>query len=136
VPCHCFDTSRFALHTHAGSTSGGDLADGIQVRADVRALQPSIIADRRHLHAHPELSFEESQTAAYIATRLRSIDGLEFRTGVAPGHGIVAEIKGGAGSGPCIALRADMDALPIQEAPGLPFRSKNDGVMHACGHGR
>ena len=86
-------------------------------------------ADRRHLHAHPELSFEERATVAYVADRLREL-GIPFRA--AAGTGLFAEIRGG--SGPTVALRADMDALPIQEANDVPYRSTVPGVMHACGH--
>ena len=90
---------------------------------------PATREDRRHLHAHPELSFEEHNTVAYVADRLREL-GIASR-GVA-GTGLVAEVRGGAG--PTVALRADMDALPIQEANDVPYRSTVPGVMHACGH--
>lgn len=88
-------------------------------------------AIRRHLHAHPEVSECEEQTAAFVAERLREA-GLEPRTGVG-GHGVVADIEG-AEPGRTLAIRADMDALPIEETSGLPYASKNPGVMHACGH--
>jgi amidohydrolase len=90
------------------------------------------VAIRRHLHAHPELSFKEFQTAAFIAQQL-SDWGISFRTGVA-GTGIVAHIEGMHPKSRTIALRADMDALPIQEAHQKPYASLNPGVMHACGH--
>lgn len=96
-----------------------------------QALADELIAVRRDLHRHPELSFEESRTAASVAERLRAI-GLSCRTNVG-GHGIVADIAGDR-PGPTVALRADMDALPIQEESGLPFASVTPGVMHACGH--
>lgn len=83
------------------------------------------------LHAHPELSGQEKQTAAYVADRLREL-GLEPREQVG-GYGVTAVIEG-AGPGRCLALRADMDALPITEETGVPFASTNPGVMHACGH--
>ena len=86
---------------------------------------------RRHLHRHPELSFQEHETAAYIAAALRGI-GLEPIEGVG-GTGVVAHVRG-ARPGPVVALRADIDALPITEATGLDFASETDGVMHACGH--
>jgi len=97
-----------------------------------------VVADRRHFHRHPELSFQERESARYCATRLKEL-GLQVTEGVAPGTGVVALLQGEGGAGPCIALRADMDALPIQEeaAAGeeaLPFTSVNPGVMHACGH--
>ncbi|MGQ1888966.1 M20 metallopeptidase family protein [Thermophagus sp. OGC60D27] len=90
-----------------------------------------IITDRRHLHQHPELSFEEHNTAEYVASRLKKA-GIPFRSGVA-GTGIIATIQG-KNEGKVIALRADMDALPIREETNLPFASVNKGVMHACGH--
>ncbi|MGO4272005.1 M20 family metallopeptidase [Paenibacillus sp. TAF58] len=90
-----------------------------------------LIKFRRDLHRNPELSFQESETAAKVAKRLISL-GLQCRTGVG-GHGIVADLYGGT-PGPVIALRADMDALPIQEETGLEYASVRPGVMHACGH--
>lgn len=92
----------------------------------------NIISYRRHIHENPELSHNESETAAFIAKTLREI-GLEPTTGVG-GNGVTAVIKGGKGAGKCVALRADFDALPIQESTGLPFASKNEGVSHSCGH--
>lgn len=86
---------------------------------------------RRQLHMHPELSFQEHETGRYIAERLRGY-GIETRTGIA-GTGVIGVVHG-AKPGPTVCLRADMDALPIQEAEGLPYRSMNPGVMHACGH--
>ncbi len=102
-----------------------------QLKERIRQLLPRTIETRRHLHMHPELSDHESETAALVARRLREL-GLEPRTGIG-GHGVVADIAGRA-PGPTIALRADMDALPIQEETGLPYASVNPGVMHACGH--
>ena len=90
------------------------------------------IADRRHLHAHPELSFEEVETGKYIAKRLSEI-GVEYTTGWAD-NGIVAIIKGDLPSAKVTSLRADFDALPIQEANDVPYKSKVAGKMHACGH--
>ncbi|HEX9952304.1 MAG TPA: M20 family metallopeptidase [Rubricoccaceae bacterium] len=86
---------------------------------------------RRHLHRHPELSFQEHETAAFIAATLREI-GLAPIEGVG-GTGVVAHVHG-ARPGPVVALRADIDALPIDEATGLDFASTRPGVMHACGH--
>jgi amidohydrolase len=94
-------------------------------------VHPLAVEVRRHLHAHPELSFEEKETSAYLAARLRAL-GLEPQVGVG-GYGMKVVVEG-AGSGPTVGLRADMDALPIQEETGLPFASQNPGVMHACGH--
>ena len=96
-----------------------------------RGLEEELIGIRHHLHAHPELSFEEHTTSAFIAARLKEW-GIPHRVGVA-GTGIVVDIQG-ADSGPCIALRGDMDALPIHELNEVPYRSQNEGVMHACGH--
>ncbi len=87
---------------------------------------------RQHLHRHPELAFECHQTAAFIADRLREIGVDEIHTGIAK-TGIVALIKGRT-EGPVIGLRADMDALPIQEITGAPHASTVPGKMHACGH--
>ena len=102
-------------------------------------IEPEVIAWRRHLHAHPELSNREVETAKYVAERLRSF-GLEPQTNVAK-TGVVALLKGGK-PGPVVALRADMDGLPVREESDLPFASKAVGeyegqpvgVMHACGH--
>ncbi|SFE43301.1 amidohydrolase [Thermophagus xiamenensis] len=91
----------------------------------------SIIADRRHIHQNPELSFNEHNTSDYVASRLQQA-GIPFRRGVA-GTGIIATLQG-KNPGRTIALRADMDALPIQEETNLPFASVNKGIMHACGH--
>ena len=90
-----------------------------------------VVRWRRHLHRHPELSFQEHETAAFIAGALREI-GLDPTEGVG-GTGVVAHVHGGR-PGPTVALRADIDALPIQEATGLEFASEVPDVMHACGH--
>ncbi|WP_243297852.1 M20 family metallopeptidase [Bacillus litorisediminis] len=90
-----------------------------------------IVQIRRHLHQYPELSFQETNTANYIAAYHEKL-GHEVRTGVG-GNGVVAYLKGDK-PGPTVALRADFDALPIQEQTDVPFKSVNDGVMHACGH--
>lgn len=87
---------------------------------------------RRHLHEHPELSFHETETAKYIQDFYKG-KGVEVTTEVGNGHAVVVTIKGGK-PGKTIALRADFDALPIEEQTDLPFKSKNPGVMHACGH--
>ena len=102
------------------------------IRTEVLQLKDEMIGIRRDLHAHPELGFEEHRTAQVIEDQLRSL-GLEPRR--MAGTGVVADLVGGAAdSGPVLLLRADMDALPIQEANDVPYRSQNDGVMHACGH--
>ncbi len=99
----------------------------------VSALHAEMIGMREHLHRHPELGFEEVETAAYIASRLGAIDGVEeVRQGVGK-TGVTAVIRGAA-PGPTLLLRADIDALPIHEETGAPYASTRDGVMHACGH--
>lgn len=95
-----------------------------------RELAPQITEIRRDLHAHPELSFQETRTAGVVAERLREF-GYQVKTEVGV-TGCVGELANGGEK--TIALRADMDALPIQEANDVSYRSKNDGVMHACGH--
>lgn len=101
------------------------------IEQSIREIEPRLIEIRRDLHAHPEVGFETLRTAAIVADELRAL-GLSPKTGVGR-VGVVAEIKGG-GAGPTILLRADMDALPILEQTGLPFASKIEGKMHACGH--
>jgi amidohydrolase len=91
------------------------------------------VAWRRHLHEHPEPSFEEKETAKFIEQKLQEFGVDEIRTNVGNGYGIVAKIKG-ENPGPTVALRADFDALRIKEEADLPFKSKNEGIMHACGH--
>ncbi|WP_138419332.1 amidohydrolase [Aquibacillus sediminis] len=94
--------------------------------------ESEMVAIRRYLHQHPELSFKEEKTAAYIADFYKGKD-VEIETNVGNGHGIIVTIKG-ASPGKTIGLRADFDALPINEETDLEFKSSNDGVMHACGH--
>ena len=91
-----------------------------------------IVAMRRHLHQHPELSFEEHETGKFVSTQLQSW-GIPHQTGIA-GTGVVALIEGRNPSKNIVALRADMDALPILEANDVPYKSQNSGIMHACGH--
>ncbi|MFL8936128.1 amidohydrolase [Rossellomorea oryzaecorticis] len=94
--------------------------------------EDEMIVIRRYLHEHPELSFEEKKTAAYIADFYKG-KGVDVSQEVGNGHGIVVTIKGGR-PGKTVGLRADFDALPIKEELDIPFKSKNEGVMHACGH--
>lgn len=91
-----------------------------------------LVRYRRHFHEHPELSFEEHETAAYIERELLQAHFDQIRTGVGK-TGILATLKGGK-PGPVTLLRADMDALPMEELGDVPYRSKRKGVMHACGH--
>ena len=103
------------------------------VRLEIRALQPQLIEWRRHIHQKPELGFQEKLTAEYITQKLQTW-GIEHQTGIAE-TGIVAIIKGEkSGDGKVLGIRADMDALPIQEENQVSYCSQNDGVMHACGH--
>lgn len=92
----------------------------------------AVISIRRHLHRHPELSFQEKETGRFIASKLKEW-GIRHEHGWAE-HGVVAVIEGQTPESAIIALRADIDALPIQEANEVPYRSQNPGVMHACGH--
>ncbi|REJ36837.1 MAG: amidohydrolase, partial [Bacillota bacterium] len=100
------------------------ILDAVQeIAGDVRAW-------RRHLHSHPELSYQEHETTAFVEARLREF-GIETQRPTPTG---VVGIIDGAGPGRTVALRADIDALPIQEENDVPYRSTRDGVMHACGH--
>ena len=94
-------------------------------------LEAQAIAWRRHLHAHPELSFEEVETSRFVEEALASLDGYELERPTPTS--VVARLTGGR-PGRTLALRADMDALPIQEESGVDFASTRPGVMHACGH--
>ncbi|PKP31878.1 MAG: amidohydrolase [Bacteroidetes bacterium HGW-Bacteroidetes-16] len=102
------------------------------IREKTAQLIEELTDIRHHLHQHPELSFHEKETAAYISQLLTSW-GIDHQTGIA-GHGIVGVIKGQNPGKRTIALRADMDALPITEANQVSYKSMNRGVMHACGH--
>ena len=95
-------------------------------------IYQEVIGHRRHLHENPELSYHEVETGKYIAAQLEAL-GIEHEHGVAE-NGVVALIKGKNPDKKVIALRADIDALPITEANDVPYKSKKDGIMHACGH--
>ncbi|WMT14448.1 amidohydrolase [Serratia fonticola] len=97
----------------------------------IAGVEQQVLQWRRHLHANPELSFQEAQTADYIAGQLASLGPLKISRPTP--NSVVAELQGTA-PGPCYALRADIDALPIQEESDEPFCSTRPGVMHACGH--
>jgi amidohydrolase len=105
-----------------------------RLKADIEELVPGMVALRRDLHAHPELAFEEVRTSSIVTQRLRTF-GLEVQTGVAT-TGVVGLLYGGASRAGArtIAIRADMDALPIHELNEIDYRSTIDGKMHACGH--
>ena len=125
-----------------GAVAGAQALDDATLQelgARFDAIQPRMVEWRRDIHQHPELSGQEVRTAALVADHLRAL-GMEVRTGVG-GHGVVGVLKGGQ-PGKVVALRADMDALPVAEVTGLPFASKvtqmnmgvDSPVMHACGH--
>lgn len=101
------------------------------IHSQAQALLPRCIADRRWFHQHAELSFQEFETAAYIEKALEEIPGLALSRPTATS--VMAVLKTGR-PGRCLAIRADIDALPIDEANQLPYRSCNQGAMHACGH--
>ncbi len=103
----------------------------INIKPEIEAIKEKIISTRRDIHQYPELAFDEHRTAKLVADRLESL-GIDVQTGVGK-TGVVGTLTGKSG-GKTIALRADMDALPIQETGDLPYKSKHDGVMHACGH--
>ncbi|MGH7662892.1 MAG: amidohydrolase [Gemmatimonadaceae bacterium] len=130
-----------ALAPSARAQGGNGAADRLRSEIDRRAaaVNPKVVAWRRDIHEHPELSNREFRTAALVAAHLRGL-GMEVDTGVAH-TGVVGVLRGGE-PGPVVALRADMDALPVTEEVDLPFASKvrtmyngaEVGVMHACGH--
>lgn len=105
----------------------------MQINADEAAAgyKEELIKYRRHLHRHPELSFKEYETSAYVKEHLKKLN-IPVLEGVS-GNSVVGVLKGNK-PGPCLLFRADMDALPVEEKTGLPFASVNPGVMHACGH--
>ncbi|MBI2215639.1 MAG: amidohydrolase [Acidobacteria bacterium] len=113
-----------ALATHAADSR-------TSVAADLSAMKQSLVETRRELHMYPELSNREAETSKRIAAWLTA-RGIPHETGIAR-HGVAATIKG-AKPGPTIAVRADIDGLPIEETLDLPYKSKNRGVKHACGH--
>lgn len=95
-------------------------------------LRPKLVETRRDLHMHPELSNREERTAKVVADKLKALGFDDVKTGVAK-HGVVGLLKGGK-PGPTVAVRADMDALPITETINVPYKSQSQGVKHACGH--
>ena len=110
------------------------MSESDRLKSDIDELVPDMVAMRRDLHEHPELAFEEVRTSGIVAQRLRTL-GLEVQTGVAK-TGVVGLLRGGASKpgAKTIAIRADMDALPIHELNEIDYRSTVDGKMHACGH--
>ncbi len=103
-----------------------------RIKALAKAYAPAFIDIRRHIHSHPELSFQEYKTSEFIRQQLDKF-GVPYKAGVA-GTGIIALIEGKNPASRTIALRADIDALPINEANDVSYKSVNNGVMHACGH--
>ncbi|HEY6440399.1 MAG TPA: M20 family metallopeptidase [Acetobacteraceae bacterium] len=101
------------------------------IRDATQRIEPALIEIRRDIHANPELGFEEIRTAGVVARELSRL-GIAHQTGIGK-TGVVGLIEGGR-PGPVLAIRADMDALPIEERTGLPFASTKPGLMHACGH--
>jgi len=103
-----------------------------RIKSLAQAYKQEVIANRRHLHSHPELSFKEYETAAFVAEKLKEIGITEIESKATTGWS--ALIRGKNPEKKTVALRADMDALPIIEANEVPYKSQNPGVMHACGH--
>src|SRR5471030_1672793 len=102
-----------------------------QIQQLSKNIFSDVVANRRHLHSHPELSFHETETSAFVAKKLDEL-GLQYHR--LDDNGLVALVKGEKPSEQVVALRADVDALPILEANDVPYKSRNAGVMHACGH--
>ena len=103
----------------------------VNIRPEVTAIADDVIAIRRDIHKYPELGFDEHRTSSLVAEHLKNLE-FDVSTGIGK-TGVIGDLKGNKG-GPTIGLRADMDALPIQETGDIPYRSVNDGIMHACGH--
>ncbi|HWO01314.1 MAG TPA: amidohydrolase [Blastocatellia bacterium] len=123
----------FALTTQATtSIATGTGSRDQQIAQATEALRAKLVEQRRDFHMHPELSNREERTSRIVAERLRALGLDEVKTGVGK-YGVVALLKGGK-PGPVVAVRADMDALPIQETNDVPYKSLNPGVKHACGH--
>ena len=104
----------------------------LDLEAEALRIEPQIIAIRRNLHSNPELSYMEKRTAKLVADKLRDL-GIEVKTDVGGTTGVLGVLRGEK-NGKVVGLRADMDALPVTEDVDLPFKSVNQGVMHACGH--
>src|SRR6185295_15816394 len=102
-----------------------------KIRHLAKQYVPETIDIRRHLHAHPKLNFKEFEISAFVQEKLKNL-GIPFE--IRATTGVIGIIKGKNPDKRVIALRADMDALPIKEENSIPYKSKNEGVMHACGH--
>jgi metal-dependent amidase/aminoacylase/carboxypeptidase family protein len=118
----------------AAAPAAPDPSAGLEqkIAAGAAAIKDKVIAQRRDFHMHPELSNREERTGRVIAERLKEIGFTDIRINVAR-HGVVAVLTGGK-PGPVVAVRADIDALPINETMDVPYKSQNPGVKHACGH--
>lgn len=104
-----------------------------ELRESAEEIAPGVVADRRYIHQHPELGFQEENTARFVIERLRALNLDDLQTGIAK-TGVVGILHGGKGPGKTVLLRADMDALPMTELNDVPYKSENPGAMHACGH--
>ena len=109
-----------------------------KIKTLAKNYAPEFIAVRHYLHAHPELSYQEFETSKFVQNKLKEL-GIPFEVKATTGvvgliTGRLRQGSGVQGKERCIALRADMDALPIKEENDIPYKSKNDGIMHACGH--
>ncbi|HEX6738155.1 MAG TPA: amidohydrolase, partial [Vicinamibacteria bacterium] len=120
-----------ALAALVAAGTAGALADDEEIRRAAEGMRPALVETRRDIHRHPELGNREERTGALVAERLRAL-GLEVRHPVAR-TGVVGVLRG-ARPGRVVAVRADLDALPIEERNDVPYRSQNPGVKHACGH--
>jgi amidohydrolase len=112
------------------------MAVATDLKRDIDEMLPGVVADRRHLHEHPELGMHEYETAKFVTERLQALGVDDIRTGISE-TGVTGLIKGtgsGPGAGKVVLVRADMDALPIHEENEVEYKSQVDGVMHACGH--
>lgn len=110
----------------------GKLTENDSITEKAKKLEANLVNWRREIHKHPELSFNEHNTSAFVKKQLEDIPGIKIETGIAGHTGILATLSNG--EGPTIAIRADMDALPITEENDIEYISQNKGVMHACGH--
>jgi len=120
------------LTTQVAQPAVGTASREQQIAQAAEALRAKLIEQRRDFHMHPELSNREERTSRIVAEKLRALGLDDVRTGIAK-YGVVAVLKGSK-PGPVVAVRADMDALPIQETIDVPYKSQNPGVKHACGH--
>src|SRR4030095_9423417 len=121
-----------ALMTQLPATAQDRLSRDQKIAQAAESLRSKLVEQRRDFHMHPELSNREERTSRIVAERLRALGLDDVRTGVGK-YGVVALLKGSK-PGAVVAVRADMDALPIQETIDVPYKSQTPGVKHACGH--